>query len=1260
MKETIKILFVEDNKTDAELIWREIEKSGIAYDKILVDNRIEYIEALNSFNPDIIISDYSLPQFDGMSALVLRNEIVPLSPFILVTGSINEEVAVECMKAGADDYVVKENLSRLGQAIENSLKKFQLITEKEFAEKELVKSEKRLQKAQAIAHVGNWELDLSMKKMWGSSEALRIYGLDPESHDLPLNVVNKIVMPEYRPILDEAMDRLLKYNEPYEAEFKIVRKNDGAERWIFSKAEISLTNEGQKVNVIGVIQDITERKVVEKALHESEEIFRHFMEYSPIYVFFKDKNIRSLVLSKNYEKLLGKPLGNLIGKNMNELFPSELAMSMVEDDKRVLAEGRVITVEEELNGRFYQTIKFPIVIDGKPSYLAGYTIDITGNKTNEKILRESEEKYRSIFENVQDLYYESSMDGTILEVSPSLLHLTKGQYDRGDVIGKSMYEFYSTPGDRGKLLDELKSKGSVSDFEISLRNKDGSLIPCSISSSINFDMNGVPLKIIGSIRDISSRKKAEEALEQSKKEFQNYFESGSVGMSVTLPDKSWIEVNQKLCQMFGFSREELLAMNWMDLSHPDDRARNLDLFQKSLEGKIDNYELEKRFICKDSKVIYVTLSVVCERNPDGTVHHFLSSYIDVTERVLAEQNIQHERIMLRTLIDNLPDVIYVKDIEGRKLISNIADVRSIGFTSEEEVIGKTDLELFPGETGHRGHNDDMKLIRSGESIIGREENFVDASGHNRWLLTTKAPMRDNNGNITGLVGIGHDFTIRKKAEADLHQSYIFNESLLKTIPFGMDIVDETGNVLFQSDHFKRIFGENIAGQKCWELYRDDKKQCSDCPLFKGITIGETEAYESHGVLGNRIFEINHTGMMYQGKKAMLEIFQDITDRKLSEVELIHAKNKAEESDKLKTAFLHNISHEIRTPMNAIVGFAALLGEPDLDAKETREYLEVIMQSSNHLLEIITDIVDISNIEANLVKVIKNTYNVNSSLLSLCNQFITRSNEKKIKIICETGLSDSDALVLTDSTKLNQILINLIGNALKFTDKGQIKIIVRLKDNFLEFCVSDTGIGIPKEFHDKVFERFYQVQYSHSRIYEGTGLGLAISRAHVEMMGGKIWLTSEPGNGTSFYFTIPYEKQIVENTVEKEKINPGYFVFPEKKKILVAEDIESNYKLINYFLSGSNIEVIRAVNGKEAVDKCLSIPDIDLILMDIKMPVMDGYTAVRLIREKNATVPIIAQTAYIDDQETAMESGCSGFISKPFDKKGLLEAIQKAI
>jgi CheY-like chemotaxis protein/two-component sensor histidine kinase len=347
-------------------------------------------------------------------------------------------------------------------------------------------------------------------------------------------------------------------------------------------------------------------------------------------------------------------------------------------------------------------------------------------------------------------------------------------------------------------------------------------------------------------------------------------------------------------------------------------------------------------------------------------------------------------------------------------------------------------------------------------------------------------------------------------------------------------------------------------------------------------------------------------------------------------------------------------------MNAIVGFSALLGEPDIDSKTRKSYIDMIMESSNHLLSIINDIVDISNIEANLINTSKNAIDLNKTLKSLCNQFVPKSVAMNIDFSCEPGLADSDALILTDSTKITQVLSNLINNAFKFTEKGRIKIGYKLTGNFLEFYISDTGIGISAEYHDKIFDRFFQVQASVTRLYEGTGLGLSISKAYVEHLGGKIWFNSEPGSGSTFYFTVPYEKQIIHADPLKDKKAPDSFIFSSKKVILVAEDVESNFKLIRYFLSGSNAEVLHAYNGKEAVEKCLSTEKIDLILMDIKMPVMDGYTAVRLIREKNNQIPIIVQTAYADDRERAIDCGCTGFISKPFDKKGLFKVLTEFI
>jgi len=879
----------------------------------------------------------------------------------------------------------------------------------------------------------------------------------------------------------------------------------------------------------------------------------------------------------------------------------------------------------------------------------------------ELLLRENEEKLQSIF-SAAPVGIGLLVNQVFMEINDTFCKMTG--YNRTELIGKNAETIYAKDEQNESagivIYRHLSEKGTGS-VETRFKCKDGRILNIFLSST-PLDKDDLTRGITFIAMDITERKQAEEELLKSEGRYKVLFQNSNDAIILMNKDGSF-DCNPQTLKMFKVNtKEEFFKFYPAELSpivQPDGKnsyEASQEYINVAYQEGINRFDWTHRRTDGEDFYTEVLLSTV----DFGEEQVLQCTVRDITERKRAEQTIIYEHKILRTLIDNIPDVIYIKDIDCRKVIANTADVRNIGFKEETEVLGKTDIELFPGPIGERGYTDDKKLINSGEAIIEREEDFLGKNGERCWLQTTKIPLRDKDGKITGLVGIGRDITKRKRAEEELKQSYLFSESLLKTIPFGMDIVDEKGTVLFQSDNFKKLFGEEAIGKKCWEIYRDDKKQCSECPLIKGITIGETEAYESHGVLDNRIFEISHTGMMYQGKKTMLEIFQDITDRKQSEEELINAKEKAEEGDRLKTAFLNNISHEIRTPMNAIVGFCALLGEPDLNEQSRMDYIEVIIQSSNHLLAIISDIVDISNIEANIVKIAKNGININSTFKSLYDQFLPKVSEKKIQLICESDIPDSDALIVTDNTKLKQILINLINNAIKFTDKGYVKVGCVLRDKFLEFCVSDTGIGIGEEYYQRIFDRFYQVQLSISRLYEGTGLGLAISKANVELMGGKIWLTSEPGKGSTFFFSIPYEKQAVETLAVNEKRVPEDFVFPEKKTILVAEDIDSNFKLVRFFLSNANTEIIRAANGKEAVQKFQSNKNIDLILMDIKMPVMDGYTAVKLIRETNNTIPIIAQTAYAEDKEKAIDSGCSGFISKPFDKKSLLKVIHEFI
>jgi PAS domain S-box-containing protein len=276
-------------------------------------------------------------------------------------------------------------------------------------------------------------------------------------------------------------------------------------------------------------------------------------------------------------------------------------------------------------------------------------------------------------------------------------------------------------------------------------------------------------------------------------------------------------------------------------------------------------------------------------------------------------------------------------------------------------------------------------------------------------------------------------------------------------------------------------------------------------------------------------------IIINNEQCILSSVDDISDRKKYELELIKSKEKAEESDRLKTAFMHNISHEIRTPLNAIVGFSTLLGDPESNTQTNEEYKNLLIKASDHLLAIMTDIMEISNIEAGILKFNNNDINLNVVLDDLCKLYRHRAAEKGIELKLKTALRGSASDIRTDATKLVQVLSNLLTNALKFTEKGQVEFGYKLKDNWLEFYVSDTGIGIREELHSRIFDRFFQDDYSGRRKYDGTGLGLSISKAFIDLTGGKIWVDSKPGKGATFYFTIPYVPTGQHQTKERELI-----------------------------------------------------------------------------------------------------------------------------
>lgn len=360
-----------------------------------------------------------------------------------------------------------------------------------------------------------------------------------------------------------------------------------------------------------------------------------------------------------------------------------------------------------------------------------------------------------------------------------------------------------------------------------------------------------------------------------------------------------------------------------------------------------------------------------------------------------------------------------------------------------------------------------------------------------------------------------------------------------------------------------------------------------------------------------------------------------------------------------------MSHELRTPLNAVIGFSQLI-DRETSMEDILEFVEHIHKGGYHLLGIIEDILNISVIESGKVELNKENHSLNA-ILEEIDRLIKKEQIKiqkpDITMLFTPLEKDPDPLIFTDCEKLKQVLMNLVRNALKFTEEGSIEYGVQqeVKDDitFLKFFVRDTGIGIPQNMQQIIFDLFRQADESHTRTHGGTGIGLSIARKLVELLGGTIWVESEVGLGSTFYFTIPMEVKKPVEQAEPPAKPAGMMKYPGKT-VLVAEDEESNFELLDILVSAMELSILWARNGQEAVELYTENPHIDLVLMDLKMPVMDGFEATQLIREANPQLPILAQTAYAmpADREAAITEGCNDLLTKPIRKADLYQMIDK--
>ncbi|PKQ65462.1 hypothetical protein BZG02_00190 [Labilibaculum filiforme] len=636
----------------------------------------------------------------------------------------------------------------------------------------------------------------------------------------------------------------------------------------------------------------------------------------------------------------------------------------------------------------------------------------------------------------------------------------------------------------------------------------------------------------------------------------------------------------------------------------------------------------------------------------------------VTERTTALAESEEK---YRNLINGSTDIIlvneYIGDGSSRLIEANDTACVMLGY-SKDELFTLSPANYIDDLPKEYIINSIKRLTR--EKQFTHEQTFVSKYGKKTPMETVSQLVTLQGKHV--ILSTSRDITERKHAQQAIVQSERRLKKMIHQSPLPIVLTDEKQNIEYFNDKFIELFEytlEDIKTSDDWykscfpnKAYREQVKNTWKEAIEK--------AKKEHSDIGKQEFhmtikngETRHCEFfMVPFDNSSMIIINDISEIISTQKELRKAKEKAEESDHLKSAFLANMSHEIRTPMNGIIGFADMLRRPDRTEAQSDTYINIIYKSSNQLLKIINDILDISKLDSGQTFIKETKCSLNVILDELHVQFSKdNSTDDAIDFRVYKTLSEEEAFVVTEERKLRQILSNLINNAFKFTSSGFIEYGYRLIDNdFLEFYVKDSGIGIQKEKQEIIFERFRQVEETFTRKYGGTGLGLAISKGFVELMGGQIRMETQEDKGTTFYFTIPYHPVNIES--ENKAIKKNYQW--DDKLILVVEDDETNFKYIEAALKPTKAKILHTISGNKAIELSLRNPTISLVLMDLRLPDINGLEATQSIKKMRDNLPIIAQTAnaYREDRNRSIEAGCDDFIAKPFDESKLLSTINK--
>ena len=1053
---------------------------------------------------------------------------------------------------------------------------------------------------------------------------------------------------------------------------------------------VSEMHVGGQSKFVGIAHDLTDFKKAEAALAESEERFRRMADRVPVLIWLADISGACVYVNKFWLDFTGCGLERHLGFGWTERVHPNDIKSLKDVYRFAVSQRQSFEIEcrlKHFDGEYRWFLCRAEPHFGKEETLVGYIgscVDIHSHRITEQALHEMAILQQAILNSANYAIISTTPDGIITTANAAAERLLG--YTAEEMVEKITPEAFHDPQEVAHYAEELSRElgiqiprgfdilvakarlGVPDEREWSYIRKDGIRFPVLLSVTALRDKNDVITGFLGIGSDITERKRAEEAAARLVSIIESS-DDAIVGKTSGGIITSW---NRGAEKMYGYAEAEVIGRSIYGLTPPDRIDETIEIMGKIKRGEhVDHFETVR--LTKDRRFINVSLSISPIKDAAGKITGVSTIARDITEQKRAEEQLRK----LSQAVEQSPASVVITDTKGSIEYVNPKFTQATGYTAQE-AIGQNPRVLKSGEKSSEEYQELWNTITSGKEWRGVFHNKK-KNGELYWESASISPIKDPNGNITHFIAIKEDITALKEAQEELAKLSLVASKTDNAVI----ITDKDGLIEWVNDGFVRLTGytlDEVIGRKPGHILQG--------PLADPVKIRRVGALlRSKKAFTEEIVNYHKNGDAYWVSMNITPIFDDtgelirfisiesdITERKNFEKALQQAKEAADSANQAKSEFLASMSHEIRTPMNAIIGMAELLWETPLTS-EQRRYVHVFRSAGETLLNLINDILDLSKVEAGQIQLESVAFDLTQLLDKTCEVMALRADEKGLELACHLA-PGVPANLVGDPTRLRQILVNLIGNAIKFTERGEVVLEVRPTESgfpdrpapdsertALHFAVRDTGIGISTENLNTIFDKFSQADASITRKYGGTGLGLTISRRLAELMGGRMWVESDFGKGSTFSFTAHFgvPSQPLEREAPTEVELRGM-------RVLVVDDNATNRLILKETVTQWGGLVGEAENGEQAIAEFKRArgaeQPYELVLLDRRMPGMDGFEVAEYLKKDSGlagmAVMMLTSDSRGGDITRSKDLGMAGYLIKPIKRSELREAINAAL